>query len=313
MAVFTKLSSREVKAIVNSYNFGVLKKYNGIKEGIENTNYLIQTTKGKFILTIFEKRVRKKDVPFFVKLMQQVDQKKFLCPKPLINKKNQSIFKIKGKLAILVSFLSGKSKKNLTNKNIKTVGAQIAKFHQITSSLNIKRPNTLGYSNWLKIYKKIKWRKDDEKKEIKKYLDFYKKNKPKKLSTGIIHGDLFPDNIFFKNNKFSGLIDFYFSCNGSFIYEIAIMINALCFDRNKINKNKVKYLIQSYLKKRKISKNELGQLNIICLGAAIRFFLTRKYDLTNTPKNAHINKKDPKEYLYKMRYFYKNNGLNLYV
>ena len=313
MAVFTKLSSIEIKAIVNSYNFGTLKKYNGIKEGIENTNYLIQTTRGKVILTIFEKRVRKKDVPFFVKLMQQVDQKNFLCPKPLINKKNQSIIKIKGKLAILVSFLNGKSKKNLSNQNIKTVGIQIAKFHHITSSLNIKRPNTLGYSNWLKIFKKIKWNKNNEKKELKKYLDFYKKNKPKKLSTGIIHGDLFPDNIFFKNNKFSGLIDFYFSCNGSFLYEIAIMINALCFDKNKINKNKVRDLIQSYLKHKKLNKNELKQLNVVCLGAAIRFYLTRKYDLNNTPRSAQVIKKDPIEYLIKMRYFFNNNGLNLYV
>ena len=148
--------------------------------------------------------------------------------------------------------------------------------------------------------------------KLKSYLNAYKNNKPKKLSTGIIHADLFPDNIFFKNGKFSGFIDFYFSCNESFLYELAICINALCFDKNKINKIKIKNLLKGYNSIIKIKSNEFKQLNVLCLGAAIRFFVTRLYDQKNTPKDAKIKKKDPKEYLFKMNYFYKNLENKLY-
>lgn len=312
MAVFTKLSSQEINKILSTYNFGKLKKFSGIKEGIENTNYLIQTTRGKAILTIFEKRVRKKDVPFFVKLMAQLNNNGFKCPKPFINKQGRSIFKIKNKLSILVSFVDGKGKKILSNRDIQNLGKQIAKFHKLTAKFKINRRDTLSYQTWIKIFKKIKWDKSKEKIEVKQYLEFYKKNKPKKLTKGIIHGDLFPDNIFFKKNIFSGLIDFYFSYNGSYLYELAVMINALCFGDKKVNIKKTTDLINNYKKNNKIINSEFKYINVVCLGAAIRFYLTRKYDQKNTPKGAHIKKKDPKEYLNKMRYFYNNFHLKIY-
>lgn len=312
MAVFTSLKKIEIKKILDTYDIGSLKKFHGITEGIENTNYFIKTSRKKIILTIFEKRVQNRDVPFFVNLMDMMQKKGFKCPKPIKNKKNKVIFKIKNKPAIIVSFLEGKSKKNLNNKECFHIGKEIAKFHQISSKLKIKRKNTLGLKTWFKMYEQTKKYNAQYSLKLKSYLNAYKNNKPKKLSSGIIHADLFPDNIFFKNGKFSGFIDFYFSCNESFLYELAICINALCFDKNKINKIKIKNLLKGYNSIIKIKSNEFKQLNVLCLGAAIRFFVTRLYDQKNTPKDAKIKKKDPKEYLFKMNYFYKNLKNSVY-
>tara|TARA_B100001115_G_C15829870_1_gene413915 strand:+ start:1053 stop:2030 length:978 start_codon:yes stop_codon:yes gene_type:complete len=312
MAVFTKLKNAEIKNILINYNLGKLLKFNGIKEGIENTNYFIKTSKNKFILTIFEKRVNDKDVPYFVKLMEMMHAKGFKCPKPIRNVNNRSIFKIKGKPAIIVSFLNGKSKKKLNNKECYIVGKQIGKFHKIASNLPIERKNALSSVKWRKIYHQTKSIYPKYSIKLREYLITYEKYKPKKLDNGIIHADLFPDNIFFINKKFSGFIDFYFSCNENYLYELAVCINALCFDKKSVNKVKVKKLIDGYQTVKKIKKLDLKFLNILCLGAAIRFFVTRLYDLRNTPKNAKISKKNPKEYLFKMNYFYKNLNTNFY-
>jgi homoserine kinase type II len=287
-------------------------KFHGIKEGIENTNYLIKTSKNKFILTIFEKRVQKKDVPYFVKLMNIMYAKGFKCPKPVKDINNRYIFKVKNKPAIIVTFLDGKSKKKLNTSECYNIGKQIGKFHNISSKLTIKRKNTLDYKMWNQIYHKTKNIYPKYCLKLKHYLKIYEKYKPKKLAKGVIHADLFPDNIFFKNRKFSGFIDFYFSCYENYLYELAVCINALCFDRKIINKVKTKKLINGYQSVKKIKKSDLKYLNILCLGAAIRFFVTRLYDFKNTPKNAKIKKKSPKEYLIKMNYFYKNLNTKLY-
>ena len=312
MAVFTKLKKNEIKNILTNYKLGPLIKFHGIKEGIENTNYFIQTKKKKFILTIFEKRVRSKDVPFFVRLMDFMNKKGFKCPRPIKNTQDKTIFKIKSKPAIIVSFLEGKSKKNLNNADCYNIGKQIAKFHKIASKLKIKRKNTLNKKIWFKIYKKTKKKYPLYTSKLKKFLNTYNKYNLNNLSNGIIHADLFPDNIFFKNKKFSGFIDFYFSCNEAYLYELAVCINALCFSKNKLNKVKVRKLFHGYQSIKKIKNSEFKYLNVLCLGAAIRFFVTRLYDQKNTPKNADINKKDPSEYLFKMNYFYKNLENKLY-
>lgn len=304
MAVFTSLKTIEIKKILETYDIGSLKKFHGITEGIENTNYFIKTSRKKIILTIFEKRVQNRDVPFFVNLMDLMQKKGFKCPKPIKNKKNKVIFKIKNKPAIIVSFLEGKSKKKLNNKECFHIGKEIAKFHQISSKLKIKRKNTLGLKTWLKMYEQTKKYSAQYSLKLKSYLNAYKNNKPKKLSSGIIHADLFPDNIFFKNGKFSGFIDFYFSCNESFLYELAICINALCFDKKKdnfvMNNKKIKNLINGYEAIRSLSKKEKQSLNLMCRGAALRYLLTRIYDFFNTPNNALIKIKDPREYLQKL-------------
>ena len=321
MAVYTKISDKDIILINKKFKLGKKIKFQGIKKGIENTNYLLKTEKGKFILTIFEKRVSSSDLPFFMKLMDLLSLKKIICPKPLKDNYGKYLFKIKNKKACIVSFLSGKDKNNLTYKNCFEVGKNIAKMHKATKNLKIKRSNSMGINKLHPLLNSINFKKS---KLILSYKEFLfnnlkeiKKNWPKKLTGGIIHADLFVDNIFFKNNKFSGFIDFYFSANDYYAYELAICINALCFDKNKskfiLNKQKVNNLIKGYEKIRKISINEKNKLNILCKGAAIRYLLTRAYDYINTPKTALIKIKDPKEYYQKLMIHNQINSFKEYI
>ena len=307
MAVYTKINSKDLLSLSRDYKLGKIIKSEGIKKGIENTNYLLKTNTKKFILTIFEKRVAKKEIPFFMKLMDRLNDTMINCPKPLKNKDGKYLIRLKNKTACIVSFLQGKDKKILNIKNCYDLGKVIAEMHLSTSKIKLFRKNSMNVKNLNPLLKSIKF-KSKKLAHIDNFLkinfDDIKKKWPKKLPSGIIHGDLFIDNIFFKNNKVSGIIDFYFAANDFFMYEIAICINALCFDKInskfKINKKKVKNLIMGYESVKKISLKEKKSLNILCRGAAMRYFLTRLYDYTNTPKKALIKIKDPEEYYQKI-------------
>jgi len=307
MAVYTKISKKEISFINKKFEVDKIISFKGIKQGIENTNYLLQSKNNKFILTIFEKRVSQKEIPFFMKLMDQLNNLKINCPKPLKNKNGNYLIRIKNKTACIVSFLDGKDKKKLNLKNCFDIGKVIAQMHLSSKKIKLYRKNSMGIKNLNSLFNSIKF-KSKKFVNIEKFLhnNFIdiKKKWPKGLPSGIIHGDLFIDNIFFKNNKLSGIIDFYFAANDYFMYEIAICVNALCFDKKDskflINKKKVKNLIKGYESIRKISIKEKSSLNILCRGAAMRYFLTRLYDYTNTPKTALIKIKDPREYYQKI-------------
>jgi len=307
MAVYTKINKRHISNINKKFEVEKIIKFKGIKQGIENTNYLLKSKNKKFILTIFEKRVSKKEIPFFMKLMDQLNNSKINCPKPLKNLNGNYLIKIKNKTACIVSFLNGKDKKILNLKNCYDIGKLIAQIHLCTKKINLYRKNSMGIKNLNPLLNSIKF-KSKKFTNIEKFLKInfknIKKKWPKKLPNGIIHGDLFIDNIFFKNNKLSGIIDFYFAANDYFMYEIAICVNALCFDKInskfKLNTKKVRNLIKGYENVKKISLKEKKSLNILCRGAAMRYFLTRLYDYTNTPKTALIKIKDPREYYQKL-------------
>ena len=307
MAVYTKINKRDISLINKKFNIENFKNFKGIKQGIENTNYLLKSKNNKFILTIFEKRVLKKEIPFFIKLMDQLSALNIICPKPLKNKNGQFLIKLKNKTACIVSFLTGKSKKNLSLKNCYDIGKTVALIHLYTKKIKLFRTNSMGIKKLKPLLNKIKF-KSGEFKNLDKFLEINLRdiNKiwPKKLPKGIIHGDLFIDNIFFKNNKLSGIIDFYFAANDYFMYEISICVNALCFDQVNskfyLNKKKVKNLIKGYEKIRKLSIKEKNSLNILCRGSALRYFLTRLYDYRNTPKTALIKIKNPREYYQKL-------------
>ena len=294
MAVYTKINKKDISIINNKFDIEKIVSFQGIKKGIENTNYLLKSNNKKFILTIFEKRVSNKEIPFFMKLMAELNHAKIICPKPLKNNDGNS-------------FLEGKDKNKLNSKNCFEVGKIIAQMHSVTKNIKIFRKNSMGIKNLDPLLKSIKF-KSKKFNNLGKFLinnlKDIKKNWPSKLPNGIIHGDLFIDNIFFKNNKLSGIIDFYFAANDFFMYEIAICINALCFDNKKskfkINKQKIKSLIEGYESIKKISLKEKKSLNILCRGAAIRYLLTRLYDYSNTPKTALIQIKDPNEYYQKL-------------
>ena len=317
MAVYTKINSKDILFLSAKFNLGKIIKFQGIKQGIENTNYLLIADNAKYILTIFEKRAHKKDLPFFMKLMDKLNQRKINCPKPLKDKNGKYLILIKNKAACIVTFLDGKDKNNLNNKNCYEIGKNIGKLHKASNKIKLHRKNSMSINNLNTLLKNIKFKskKIDSNLRfvLKANLKEIKREWPKSLPKGIIHGDLFIDNIFFKKDIFGGFIDFYFSCNDFLMYEIAICINALCFDfkRDKyvLNNKKVKNLITGYQIIRKISKKEKDSLNILCRGAALRYLLTRVYDYINTPKTALIKIKDPKEYFQKLII---HNNLNSY-
>ena len=307
MAVYTKINKEDIAIINSKFNIEKIISFQGIKKGIENTNYLLKSNNRKFILTIFEKRVSNKEIPFFMKLMDELNCTKIKCPKPIKNKDGNYIIKLKNKIACVVSFLEGKDKKKLNSRDCLEIGKEIAEMHLITKKIKLFRKNSMGIKNLNPLLISIKF-KSEKFNNLKNFLinnlKDIKKKWPKKLPNGIIHGDLFIDNIFFKTNKLSGIIDFYFAANDYFMYEIAICINALCFDKKKtkfkINKQKIKNLIKGYESIKKISLTEKKSLNILCRGAAMRYLLTRLYDYSNTPKTALIQIKDPNEYYQKL-------------
>ena len=310
MAIYTKLSESKLREFFSKYNLGNFINYKEIKEGIENTNYFIETEKGKFILTLYEKRVDEKDLPFFMSLMKNLFDKNFPSPQPIINKNGNYISEISGKKAAVVSFLDGSEKKNLNPDNCYEIGIQTAKLHLITKNLTGKRENKLSINSWRKIYKKI----ENEcpkihvklAETIEKSLNEIENDWPQNIPSGIIHADLFPDNIFFKKEKLSGIIDFYFSCYDFYAFEIAICLNALCFEGRKenlsFNVTKAKKFIDGYSEIRKLSEEEKKSLKILCQGAAMRFLLTRVFDYLNLTEGALVKIKDPIEYLKRLEF-----------
>ncbi len=310
MAVYTKLSEKELKEFFLKYDLGKLLSFKEIKEGIENTNYFIQMEKGKFILTLYEKRVDKKDLPFFIGLMRNLFDKKFPSPEPIINKNGNYISEVLDKKAAVVSFLDGNSKNNLSPNECYEVGINTAKMHMITKNLKGIRENKLSVKSWRTIYSKVKKNCStihiDLPKIIEKNLQIIEKDWPKNIPSGIIHADLFPDNIFFKNNKLSGIIDYYFSCYDFYAFEIAICLNALCFEgKNEnlsFNVTKAKKFIDGYSKIRKLTENEKKSLKVLCQGAAMRFLLTRVFDYLNLTEGALVKIKDPIEYLKRLEF-----------
>jgi len=310
MAVYTKLSKDQLIEFFSKYNLGKLVNYNEIKEGIENTNYFIQTDKGKFILTLYEKRVDEKDLPFFISLMRNLFDKNFPSPEPIINKNGSYISEILKKKAAVVSFLDGRAKKNLDPKDCFEVGVFTAKLHLITKNLKGKRENKLSLNSWRKLYNKVS--KNCYKihpnlpQIIEKNLNEIEKSWPENIPSGIIHADLFPDNIFFKDNKLSGIIDYYFSCHDFYAFEIAICLNALCFEgKNEnlsFNVTKAKKFIDGYSSIRVLTEKEKNSLKILCKGAAIRFLLTRVFDYLNLTEGAIVTVKDPIEYLKRLQF-----------
>ena len=321
MAVFTKINNQDILNIENQFNLGKIKHFKGIKKGIENTNYLITIKKKKYILTIFEKRVNFRDLPFFMNLMSGLSKLKVKCPNPLKSKKGKFIFKIKKKNACIVSFLEGNDKKELNYKDCYMVGKNIAKFHLASKKIKLYRRNSLSISSWPKLLAKINVKIDKMSKNLKNLmkdeLNQIKKRWPRNLPKGIIHSDLFVDNIIFHKKKFHGFIDFYFSCNDYLSYELATCVNALCFIKKKnkfiLDKKKSSNLLKGYESIRKLKNSEKNYFNTMCKGSALRYLLTRAYDYLNTPKDAIIKIKDPKEYIQKLNFHRQINSYKSYI
>ena len=316
MAVYTKLSKEDIIFILSDYPIGNLIEFQGIQDGIENTNYFIKTKKGKFILTIFENRVNSQDIPFFINLMKFLNRNNFISPKPLKNKEGKILNKFKTKIFILVNFLEGKPKVKITPNDCYLIGDLIGNLQNKSRYCDLIRKNSLSLEDCKKIFqdcknsiseKEINILRDGLCDLIEDSLKDCLEKWPTHLPKGIIHGDLFPDNVFFLNNKISGVIDFYFSCVDIKMYEIAIVINAWCFEHhNTLNIEKVKNLIKGFTLHDNLTKDELFSLNILSKGASLRFLITRLFDWYNTPENSYVKRKDPQEYIDKLLYFNSN-------
>ncbi len=314
MAVYTKFDQKKIEEILSNYNLGKLNNFRGIEEGIENTNYFLLVNNKKFILTVYEKRVKSEDLPFFSNLMSSLNKAGFQCPTPIMNKEKKTITDYEGKKLMIVSFLEGKAKQNLSPINCKSIGVEVAKMHQITKDFKLKRQNDLSVKSWRGLFDTVKDKCSEIHKDLPKLIEEnlmdVEMNWPKKLPRGIIHADLFHDNIFFIQDKISGVIDFYFSCDDFFAFEIAICFNALCFDGVKenlsFNVTKAKNFIDGYSSIRKITEDEKKNIKVLSQGAALRFLLTRVFDALNTVEGAMVKIKDPIEYLKRLE-FHKNS------
>jgi len=314
MAVYTKLNHNKIEKILSNYNLGKLNQFKGIEEGIENSNYFLLIENKKFILTIYEKRVKPKDLPFFSDLMSSLNKSNFKCPAPITNKQNKTITDFEGKKLMIVSFLEGKAKKNLSPINCKSIGIEVAKMHKITRDYKLKRENDLSIKSWRGLFDSVKDKCSKIHKDLPKLINEnlvdVEKNWPKNLPRGIIHADLFHDNILFTQDKFSGIIDFYFSCEDFLAFEIAICFNALCFDGLKenlsFNVTKAKGFIDGYTSIRELTVEEKNNIKVLSQGAALRFLLTRVFDALNTVEGAIVKIKDPIEYLKRLE-FHKNS------
>ena len=304
MAVYTEVGDAELEAFLAEYDIGQADSFKGIAEGVENSNYLLTTIKGQFIVTLYEKRVDPKDLPFFLGLMDHLAARGITCPKPIHGRDGNSLRTLAGKPAAITSFLHGMWPRRIAVKHCAPVGEALARFHLAGQDFAVKRPNALSVAGWRPLFEGCRGHIDDAlERELKAELDFFEANWPTDLPAGVIHADLFNDNVFFLNDRLSGVIDFYFACNDFLAYDVAICLNAWCFEPdNAFNATKARALLQAYGQVRALGEEEKQRLPMLARGSALRFLLTRLYDWVHTPKDALVKRKDPNEYLLKLRF-----------
>ncbi|UNF52369.1 homoserine kinase [Bartonella krasnovii] len=315
MAVYTDIHSSDLKTFLTRYAIGSLLSYQGIEEGIENSNFMLETTQGRFILTLYEKRISKDDLPFFCRLMQHLGQRGIPCPQPVIQNDGTMIGELAGRPAAIITFLEGKWVRQPDIGHCGEVGMGLAQLHLAGQDFTLSRKNTLSIMDWQVLWQRCQITEDTLLKEfgqkIESELAFLQENWPFNLPTGIIHADLFNDNVFFVNHRLSGIIDFYFACNDFLSYDLAICLNAWCFEPDhSYNLNKARKLLENYQKIRPLVPLELEKIVLLTRGASLRFLLTRLYDWFNTPPGSFVIKKDPWEYWYKLCFFSNVNSIS---
>ena len=308
MAVYTKVSEAELTAFLENYDLGALVSFQGIREGIENSNYFVTTTAGRFILTLFEKRVKPDELPYFLNLMTHLNRKGIACPLTVVGKDGLNLRDLCGRKACLTTFLNGKSARDITPARCAELGAAMARMHLAGSDYPTDRANDLSVDGWAALLDKIGAAADTVEAGLAKemaadYADI-KRDFPSGLPRGVIHADLFPDNVFFENGKLSGVIDFYFACNDALAYEVAICLNAWCFDAGswRFNPDKARAMTAAYQSVRPLNAAEKAALPVLARGAALRFLLTRTFDWLNRVPDALVTPKDPAEYIAKLRF-----------
>jgi len=307
MAVYTEVSDEDVEAFVAQYDIGQVVSYKGIAEGVENSNYLLQTDAGSFILTLYEKRVDPDDLPFFLGLMEHLAEKGIPCPLPVHGRDGAALRTLCGRPAAIITFLRGMWPRRIEPRHCRLLGGAMASMPRAGADFPMRRPNTLSVDGWRPLYEKCAARAHEVRPglaaEIGAELDHLDAVWPADLPDGVIHADLFPDNVFFFKGELSGLIDFYFACNDALAYDVAICLNAWCFEPDGgFNVTKARQMLAAYNTVRPFTAPEMAALPSLARGAALRFLLTRLHDWLHHPEGAFVKPKDPTEYWHKLRF-----------
>ena len=304
MAVYTEVSDQELEAFLVDYDIGSPVSFKGIAEGVENTNYVLTTDRGQYMVTLYEKRVDPRDLPFFLGLMDHLAERGINCPRPIHARDGNALRTLAGRPAAVTSFLQGMWPRRMTVKHCGPVGEALAGFHLAGRDFPLRRPNALSVAGWRPVFEGSRRHIDPAlERELAAELDVFEASWPKELPSGVIHADMFNDNVFFLHERLSGIIDFYFACNDFLAYDVAICLNAWCFEPdNAFNATKARVLLQAYDKVRPLGEDERQALPILARGSALRFMLTRLYDWVHTPPDALVKRKDPNEYLAKLRF-----------
>jgi homoserine kinase type II len=307
MAVYTDVAADDLTKFLADYDLGELKSYKGIAEGVENSNFLVHAGAGHFILTLYEKRVAAGDIPFFLALMEHLAARGITCPQPVKNRRGEMLGQLCGRPAAIVTFLDGMWIRRPDPRHCYALGAALARLHLAGADFALRRRNTLSVEGWRPLYEQAAARADSVQpglaKTIETELTHLERDWPRDLPQGVIHADLFPDNVFFLGNALSGLIDFYFACTDTLAYDVAVCLNAWCFEPDhSYNVTKGRELLQGYMRARQLSSAELDALPLLARGAAMRFLLTRLTDWLNVPEGALVRPKNPLEYFRKLRF-----------
>jgi len=310
MAVYTEVSFDDLESLLADYDVGVPKSFKGIAEGVENSNFYLQTDRGAFILTLYEKRVHEPDLPFFLGLMEHLAARGLACPVPMRARDGRQWTKVNGKPAALLTFLDGLSLRRPEVGHCAAAGAACADLHEAGKGFAIARENALGLEGWKKLAAATLEKANDVQLGLRTLIEDalagLSREWPSGLPSGIIHADLFPDNVLLMNDRVSGVIDFYFACNDALAYDLAVMLNAWCFENDgAYNLTKGKALIGGYTRKRALTPEERDALPALARGAALRFLLTRLYDWLNPDPTAFVRPKDPRDFAKRLRFHMK--------
>lgn len=307
MAVYTEVTADDINAFVRDYDLGTVTTFKGIAEGVENSNYLLQTEKGNFILTLYEKRVKADDLPFFIGLMDHLAAKGIDCPEPVHDREGSALKTLCDRPAAMVTFLPGISLKHPSPAQVGEVGAALARLHLAAADFTGVRQNALGHDGWRELAERCGAQADEIAPGlaslIGEELGILDRDWPEGLPEGVIHADLFPDNVFFLGERLSGLIDFYFACNDLWAYDLAICINAWCFEADgAFNVTKTRRMLEGYRSVRPLDAGEVDALPVLCRAAALRFLLTRTHDWLHQVEGALVRPHDPVPFLNRLRF-----------
>ncbi len=301
MAVYTDISDTELEIFLADFDLGAPLSFKGIAEGVENSNFLLETSAGRFILTVYERRIRREDLPFFVDLMRCLAGRGYPCPAPIGDRDGRFLKSLRGKPAAVIAFMPGLSVRAPSPDHCRQAGDGLAWLHQAAEGFPGRRRNDLGEGAWRAMFAPLAGAADTLKaglaSTIEDDLALFARTWPKGLPRGVIHADYFPDNVFFQGGRFAAAIDFYFAAWDALAYDIGVALNAWCFDADGVfSAANAKGLVDGYQRRRPLSEREMAALPILAHGAAMRFFLTRLAAWGATPTGALVRRKDPLEY-----------------